>query len=95
MRQAARCDVDEPARERFGGLVREAGENDLVQPLGLLADGGNDARVPVAMGDDPPRGDCVKETAAILPRQPGALGGADGDHLRLQAVLGEGGARPG
>ncbi len=55
MRKPARRDLHQARRNVFGGFVREAGEDDLVEHRGLLFDRRHDLWVPMPVRDDPPR----------------------------------------
>ena len=57
--------VEQAAREPLGRLVREAGEDHLVEPVRLRLDRRDDARMAVAVRDDPPRRDGVEDAAAV------------------------------
>ena len=56
--------------------MREAGEDHLVEPVRLGLDRRDDARMAVAMRDDPPRRDRIEDAAAVRSFQPCALGRA-------------------
>ena len=90
VRQAGRRDRQKRARNRFGGLVREAGENHLIELVGLRLDRGDDLRVAVAVRDDPPRRDGIEDAPAVRRRQPCALGARDLQHVAFERVLREG-----
>ncbi len=89
MLQPRRRDGDQTAREALGGGVGEAGEDHLVEPVGLLLDGGDDVRVAMAVGDDPPRRDGIEDAAPVRRFEPRALGPRDLQHLGLHSVLRE------
>ena len=70
------------ARQLLGRLVREAGEDHLIEPLGLLRDRGDDLRVAVAVRDHPPGRDRVEDARGRRARvEPGALGRGDLDGI--------------
>ncbi len=60
VRQARRRDFDQAARDLFRGLMRDAGENHLIEPPGLPLDGLHDGRMIMAVGYDPPGRNAVE-----------------------------------
>ena len=52
MRQPGRRDCDQSARQVFGWLVGKAGEDDLVEFVGLRLDRFDDLGVAMAMGEE-------------------------------------------
>jgi len=54
MREFAWNPFAKPYDQLFGGIVREAGKDDLFQFSSLLGDGGSDARIRVAVKIHPP-----------------------------------------
>ena len=88
-RERIGCDADQLGGEGFGGLVRPAREDKLVELFGLGADRGHDARVRVAVGGDPPRGDGVDPALAIGGVEFGVLGVRNQRNGVAETVLGE------
>ena len=64
-------------KQAFGqlhcGRVRTAGQNDLLQRVGLLANGACDAGFGMAVDIGPPTADRIQYAAAIVPHQPRAF----------------------
>ncbi len=54
MREFAWNPFAKPHDQLFGGIVREAGKDDMFQFSSLLGDGGSDARIRVAVKIHPP-----------------------------------------
>src|SRR5205809_290445 len=68
-------------------LMREAGEDDVLQFIQLIAHGGVDTRVAMTKQVDPPGTDAVQVPPAVKVLQPGTLGAADGYRRQLLVVL--------
>src|ERR1700733_7404058 len=73
--------------ERDHRLVREAGEDHLLEPLELRGDRGVDARVGVAEQVHPPGADRIQVTLAVVVLEPSAAGSPYGDHGQLLVIL--------
>src|SRR3546814_1853376 len=67
-------DADQFGGEGFGGFVRPAGEVEMVELFGLVADCRHDARVGVAVGGDPPAGDGVDPASTVGGMETGVFG---------------------
>src|SRR5665213_3192822 len=89
MGEAARRHGDQRPRQIFRRLMREAGEDHLVQRIGLALDGFHNPRVAMTMGDHPPGGDGIQQPA-FVGFQPSALAVRHQGGVRRQGVLGEG-----
>jgi hypothetical protein len=72
VRQPGGDNVEQTACKTLGRLVREAGKDHLIETGSLCFDRRHDARMPVAVGDDPPRGHGIEDPAAIRRLEPGA-----------------------
>src|SRR3546814_20914998 len=68
------CSADQFGGEGFGGFVRPAGEDELVELFGLVADCRHDARVGVAVGGDPPARDGVDPASTVVGMDTGFFG---------------------
>ena len=79
MREPRRRDRNQAARETLGGLMREAGEDHLIEPVRLGLDRRDDVRMAVAVRGDPPRRDGIENAAAVRSFQPCALSRHDLD----------------
>ena len=66
-----------------------AGKDDLVQPIALLLDRGDDFGVAMTMGLHPPAGDGIDNLCAVRAVQRRALGSRDFRNWLAQTVLGE------
>jgi hypothetical protein len=77
------------AGELLGGLVRPAGEDQLIELLRLFGNRRDDPRVAMAMRGHPPRRNRVDHAAAIGDVEDGPLGVRDERDGLGQAVLGE------
>src|SRR3546814_4452976 len=84
------CSSDLFGGEGFGGFVRPAGEDELVELFGLVADCRHDARVGVAVGGDPPAGDGVDPASTVGGMETGVFGVRNQRDGIAEAVLGEG-----
>ncbi len=78
---------DEAARKRLRRLMRVAGEDDLIELLGLFADRPHDLGLAMAVGDDPPGRNGVENARSVHRLEPTAFGARDLDRARLQGVL--------
>lgn len=74
----------EPSGEFFGGILREAGEDDVFEFAGLFGDGGGDAGIGVAVKIDPPGGDGVDNFAAVGGVEVDAFSAGDADRRRVE-----------
>ena len=73
----------------FGGRVSPPGKDDLIQPFGLIADRGDDARVVVAVCRHPPTRHRVDHPAPVAGIQRGALRTVYQRDRLVQPVLGK------
>ena len=89
MRQAGWHDLQQSPRDGFGRLMGKPGKDNLIEFIRLLANGLHDLRVPVAVRDDPPRGNTVEDTTPVGCFEPRTFGTRDRQHLGFQSMLGE------
>jgi len=73
----------------FNGVVREAGEQHVIDSGGLSGDGGDDVRVSVPVEVDPPGGDAVDQAAAVVGVEVDAFGLCDTDRRWVERLLRE------
>ncbi len=73
MREAGRRHGEQLLGQLLGRLVGVFGEDHLVRVVGGCANGGDDARMPVAVGDHPPGGDGVDDPPAVGGENIGSL----------------------
>lgn len=90
MSEAGWREPDQASCQLFRRLMRKFGEDDLVECLGCRSDGVHDDRMPVAVGNHPPRGDRIENRAAIFIDKIGAVGFDDSLHHWFQRMLGKG-----
>ena len=83
-------DADQFGGEAFGGLVRPAREDELVELFGLGPDRSHDLRVRMAVRRHPPARDRVDPAVAVAVIEARALGAVDQRNRLAEAVLGEG-----
>jgi hypothetical protein len=76
-------------RELLRGLVREAGENHLIEAVGLVLDRLHDVRMTMAVGHDPPGRDGIEDAPAIGGFQPCSGAFRDQRRIRLYRMLRE------
>ena len=89
MRQARRRNRDQAPRQVLRRLVGETGEDHLIELIGLRLDRVDDPGVAMAMGDHPPGGNRIQQTA-MLGLKPRAFAAIHARHHRADGVLGEG-----
>ena len=80
-------DAHERLGELDGRLVREAGEDHVLQPIELRAHRGVDARVGVAEQVHPPGADGIEVALAVEILEPDAFAAPDRDQRQLLVVL--------
>ena len=74
-------------RERDGGLMGEAGEDHMLEPVELLAHRRVDPRVGMAEEIHPPGADGIEIAPAFEVLEPHALATPDRDHRQLLVIL--------
>ena len=77
MVKAARRQLQKRCGDFLRRLMRIAGEDDLVELFPPAANGVDDVRMAVTMGDDPPGRDGIDDAAAVRRMQIGAVGAHD------------------
>jgi len=82
-----RRDRDERLGELDRGLVREPGQHDVVEPVELVLQRLDDARMPVPEQARPPRTDRVEIAPPVVAVQPRALGACDRHHRQRFVIV--------
>ena len=74
----------ETGGEFFSGILREAGEDDVLKFASLFGDGRGDTRIGVAVEIDPPGGDSVDNFAAVGGVEVDAFGAGNANGRRIE-----------
>src|SRR4051794_2919969 len=90
MIEPGRHQLNELTRERLGGLVSPTGEDDLIEPLGLLDDCPHDAGMAMAVSRHPPGGDRIDDPPAVRREEDGSLCVFDQRDRLIEAMLRKG-----
>ena len=73
--------------EFFGGVMREAGDDDVLKSAGLFGDCRGDAWIPVAVKIDPPGRDAIDDFATVRSVEKYAFGIGDADGGRIEEFV--------